>query len=61
VHILFVGSFLADVERCLQELKRVHFKVSSDVVVTPQQFVERLHGSVVDLIVAEHPSSNWQK
>jgi diguanylate cyclase (GGDEF)-like protein/PAS domain S-box-containing protein len=61
VHILFVGSFLADVERCLQELKRVHFKVSSDVVVTPQQFVERLHGSVVDLIVAEHPSSNWQE
>jgi len=61
VHILFVSSFVAEVERCLQELERVHFKVSSDIVVTPEQFVERLEGSVIDLIVAEHPNTNWQE
>jgi diguanylate cyclase (GGDEF)-like protein/PAS domain S-box-containing protein len=61
VRILFVCRFIADVERCLHELRRVHFKVSSEVVVTPEQFVERLQGSVVDLIVAEHPSTNWQE
>jgi diguanylate cyclase (GGDEF)-like protein/PAS domain S-box-containing protein len=61
VRILFVCRFIADVERCLHELRRVHFKVSSEVVVTPEQFVEWLQGSVVDLIVAEHPSTNWQE
>jgi diguanylate cyclase (GGDEF)-like protein/PAS domain S-box-containing protein len=61
VHILFVSSFVAEVERCLRELKRVQFKVSSDIVVTPEQFVERLKGSVIDLIVAEHPDTNWQE
>ena len=61
VRILFVHRSLADVERCLYELKRMRFSVSSDIVVTPEQFAERLRSQPFDLIVAEHPSSDWQK
>jgi len=59
VRILFVNSFMADVERCLYELKRVRFTVSSEVVVTPEQFAERVHEQLFDLIVAEYSSTNW--
>jgi DNA-binding NtrC family response regulator len=61
VRILFVNRCLGDVERCLQELKRLRFTVSSDVVLTPEQFVERLRVDVYDTIVAEHPSPNWHE
>jgi diguanylate cyclase (GGDEF)-like protein/PAS domain S-box-containing protein len=60
VRILFIHRSLADVERCLYELKRVRFTVSSDVVLTPGQFAERLHSQLFDLVVAEYPSPNWQ-
>lgn len=61
VRILFVHPSVADVERCLDELKRVRFSVSSDVVVTLAQFVGRLRSQIFDLIVAEYPSTNWQE
>lgn len=61
VRILFVHRSVAAVERCLYELKRARFSVSSDVVVTPEQFAERLSSQTFDLIVAEYPSSNWQE
>jgi diguanylate cyclase (GGDEF)-like protein/PAS domain S-box-containing protein len=61
VRILFVHRSVAAVERCLYELKRARFSVSSDVVVTPEQFTERLSSQPFDLIVAEYPSSNWQE
>ena len=61
VRILFVNRCLGDVERCLQELKRLRFTVSSDVVLTPEQFVERLRVDVYDTIVAEYPSPNWHE
>jgi diguanylate cyclase (GGDEF)-like protein/PAS domain S-box-containing protein len=61
VRILFVHRFLADVERCSHELERVRFTVSSDVVVTPEQFAERLRSQLFDLVVAEYPSPNWQE
>ncbi len=61
VRILFVHRFLAEVEHCLYELKRVRFIVSSDIVVTPEQFAERLRSEHFDLVVAEHPSPNWQE
>lgn len=61
VRVLFVHRSIADVERCLFELKRVRFTVSSDVVVTPEQFAERLSSQLFDLIVAEYPSTNWQE
>jgi diguanylate cyclase (GGDEF)-like protein/PAS domain S-box-containing protein len=61
VRILFVHRSLADVERCLHELKRMRFTVSSDVVLTPKQFAERLHSEIYDTIVTEYPSPNWQE
>ena len=61
VRILFVHRYLADVERCLHELKRMRYTVSSDIVLTPEQFAERLHSEVYDTIVAEYPSPNWQE
>jgi len=61
VRILFVHRSVADVERCLFELKRVRFTVSSDIVVTPEQFAGRLRSQLFDLIVAEYPSTNWQE
>ncbi len=61
VRILFVHRFLAEVEHCLYELKRVRFMVSSEVVLTPEQFAERLRSDPYDLVVAEHPSPNWQE
>jgi len=60
VRILFIHRSVADVERCLHELKRVRFTVSSDVVLTPEQFAGRLHSRLFDLVVAEYPSPNWQ-
>jgi diguanylate cyclase (GGDEF)-like protein/PAS domain S-box-containing protein len=61
VRILFVHRSVTDVERCLFELKRVRFTVSSDVVVTPAQFAGQLRSQLFDLIVAEYPSTNWQE
>jgi diguanylate cyclase (GGDEF)-like protein/PAS domain S-box-containing protein len=60
LRILFVHRSLADIERCLHELKRVGFTVTSDVVVTPEQFADRLRSQCFDLVLAEYPSSNWQ-
>jgi diguanylate cyclase (GGDEF)-like protein/PAS domain S-box-containing protein len=61
VRILFVHRSVADVGRCLFELKRVRFTVSSDIVVTPEQFAGRLRSQLFDLIVAEYPSTNWRE
>jgi PAS domain S-box-containing protein len=61
VRILFIHRSLADVECCLQELKKARFTVSSDVVMTPEQFVERLRSQLFDLVIAEYPSPDWQE
>jgi diguanylate cyclase (GGDEF)-like protein/PAS domain S-box-containing protein len=59
VRMLFVHRCAADVERCLYELKRVRFRVSADVVITPEQLAAKVRSQVYDLIVAEYPSTNW--
>jgi diguanylate cyclase (GGDEF)-like protein/PAS domain S-box-containing protein len=61
LHILFVHSHAAEVERCLLELDKVHFTVSAEIVVTPEEFNERLGTHSYDLVVAEYPSPNWQE
>jgi diguanylate cyclase (GGDEF)-like protein/PAS domain S-box-containing protein len=58
LRILFFHSHLADVKRCLSVLDKLHFTVSSDVVVTLEEFTERLGSHSYDLVVAEHPSPN---
>src|ERR1700736_5767792 len=59
LHLLFVHSRVAEVERCLQELDKLHFKVNAEIVATPQEFTERLNSSNYDLVVAEHPCPDW--
>ncbi len=61
MHILFVHSQVAEVERCLQELDRVHFLVSAEIVASPEEFSERLAAHAYDLVVAEYPSPNWRE
>jgi diguanylate cyclase (GGDEF)-like protein/PAS domain S-box-containing protein len=61
LHILFVHSQVAEVKRCLQELDKVHFTVSAEVVGTPEEFRERLDSHAYDLVVAEYPSPNWRE
>src|SRR2546429_4665172 len=61
LHILFVHSHIAEVERCLQVLDKLHFTVSAEVVVTPEEFTERLSRGAFHLVVAEHPSPNWRE
>jgi diguanylate cyclase (GGDEF)-like protein/PAS domain S-box-containing protein len=61
VRILFVHRSLADVERCLHELKKARFTVNSDVVMTLEQFAERLRSGIYDVVMAEYPSPNWQE
>jgi diguanylate cyclase (GGDEF)-like protein/PAS domain S-box-containing protein len=60
LRILFVHRSLTDVECCLHELKRMRFTVSSEVVLTPEQFAERLRSESFDLVVAEYPSPSWR-
>ena len=61
LHILFVHSHIAKAERCLHELMRVHFTVNAEVVVTPEEFTERLVSKDYDLVLAEYPSPNWRE
>ena len=61
LHILFVHSDAAEVESCVEELRRAHFKVSADIVVlTSDQFAGRLNSKYYDVVLAEYPSPNWQ-
>ena len=59
--ILFIHRSQGNVERCLHELKRMRFTVSAEVVVTPEQFAERLMSTRFDIVVAEYPSPNCQE
>src|SRR5712664_2682999 len=61
LHILFVHSNAAEIERCLQELNKVHFTVRAEVVVTPEEFSERLGSHAYDLVVAELTSPDWRE
>jgi diguanylate cyclase (GGDEF)-like protein/PAS domain S-box-containing protein len=60
LRVLFVHSDSAVVESCVEELWRAHFKVSSDVVLTPEQFAGRLNSKYYDVVLAEYPAPNWQ-
>jgi diguanylate cyclase (GGDEF)-like protein/PAS domain S-box-containing protein len=60
LRILFVHSDVARVEHCVEELRRASFKVSADIVLTPEQFTGRLKSKYYDMVLAEYPSPNWQ-
>src|SRR5258708_22738460 len=61
LHILFVHSHAREVERCLQELDKVHFTVSADIVETPEEFSERLRSHVYDLVLAGCSNRDWRE
>ena len=61
VRILFIHRSLADVERCLHELKRARFTVTSETALTPQQCTDKLRSEIYDVVVAEYPISDWQE
>jgi len=44
----------------VQELSKAHFKVSAEIVLTPDQFATRLKAKYFDVVLAEYPSPNWQ-
>src|SRR5580658_2716340 len=60
LRILFVHRDVADVELCMQALKKAHFKVSADVVLTPDQFGAHFKSKFYDVVLAEYPSPNWE-
>ena len=61
LHILFVHSHIAEIERCLKVLDKLHFTVSAEIVGTPEEFSERLGSHAYDLVVAEYPSPGWRE
>jgi hypothetical protein len=60
LRILFIHSDAADVELCVQELNRAHFKVSAEVALTPEQFAGQLNSNHYDVVLADYSSPNWQ-
>src|SRR6202047_1234057 len=61
LRVLFVHGDAAVVELCMAELRSAHFKVSADVALTPEQFVERLKSKWYDVVLAKYPSANWNE
>ena len=59
LHVLFVHCRAREVERCLKELRKVHFTVSGQTVSSLQEFGVRLASQSYDLVVAEQPGHDW--
>ena len=59
IRALIVDDDLADVELCLQELKRAQFAISADVVKTRADFIERLRMERYDVVLADTAGAEW--
>jgi diguanylate cyclase (GGDEF)-like protein/PAS domain S-box-containing protein len=59
IRALILDDDLADVELCLQELKRAQFAISADVVKTRADFIERLHKERYDVVLADTAVAEW--
>jgi diguanylate cyclase (GGDEF)-like protein/PAS domain S-box-containing protein len=59
IRALIVDDDLANVELCLQELKRAQFAISADVVKTRLDFVERLRMKRYDVVLAAVFVPEW--
>src|SRR6202453_3529144 len=60
LRILFVHSDAGGLEQCVEEFRRAHFKVTADVVLTLEEFSERLNSKYYDVVLAEYPGRNRQ-
>ena len=59
LRVLFVHSDPAHVEQCVKELRKIHVRVSADVVQTQTQFSERINSKYYDVALVEYPTPNW--
>jgi diguanylate cyclase (GGDEF)-like protein/PAS domain S-box-containing protein len=59
IRVLIVDADFADVELCLQELKRAQFAISADVVKTPADFIERLQKEQYDVVLSATSMPEW--
>jgi diguanylate cyclase (GGDEF)-like protein/PAS domain S-box-containing protein len=59
IRALIVDDDLADVELCLQELKKAQFAISADVVKTREDFLERLKKERYDVVLADTDAADW--
>jgi PAS domain S-box-containing protein len=59
VRILFIDDMESDVQRCLQELKRMDFAVSADWVQVPAEVRDRLRTQSYDAIVCDYSMPGW--
>jgi len=59
VRLLVAHDRAAEVEPWLQELKKVQFAVSADVVQTPEAFASRLRTQKYDVVLATSGIPNW--
>jgi diguanylate cyclase (GGDEF)-like protein/PAS domain S-box-containing protein len=56
---LFVHCVADLIDSCLRELEKGQFTVSSDVVLSLAHCAEHLRRHTVDVVIVEHPGSNW--
>jgi diguanylate cyclase (GGDEF)-like protein/PAS domain S-box-containing protein len=61
LRVLFVHSDAVRVDRCVQELRKTHFKISADVVRTEQLFSRRVRSKDYDVVLVEYPTPNWHR
>src|ERR1700730_15342513 len=59
LRILFVHSGAADVEHCVHELRRAHFKITANVVLTLEQLARQPKSNYYDVVLAQYPGANW--
>jgi PAS domain S-box-containing protein len=59
LRVLFLEDDPADVELCLQELKRAGLALCADVVQTPEDFHACLQAAAYDLILADYNLPRW--
>jgi diguanylate cyclase (GGDEF)-like protein/PAS domain S-box-containing protein len=59
LRVLFAHCDTADVKRCLKELQYVHFEVEADLVLTSEQFVQKLSSQPYDIVLADFSESGW--
>ena len=59
IRVLIIDDNLADVELCLQELKRAQFAISADVVQTQAEFSDKLGKQAYDVVLADTALHEW--
>jgi diguanylate cyclase (GGDEF)-like protein/PAS domain S-box-containing protein len=58
LRVLFIHSDAGALEQCVGELRKAHFKVSADVVMTPEELSARLGTKYYDVVLAEYPGGD---